>query len=70
MTSPLRNIVRVPQRCMCIYFLPVPIFSASKHCKGVKLKLFGSGYDVTEGLGVDQLDGGVALPKLSIKSRC
>ena len=35
-------------------------------CEGVKLKLFGSGYDATEGLGVDQLAGGVALPKLSI----
>ena len=34
----------------------------------MKLKLFGSGYDATEGLGVHQLAGGVALPKLSIKS--
>ena len=42
----------------------------SAHCKGVKLKLFGSGYDATEGLGVNQLAGGVALPKMSIKSRC
>ena len=39
-------------------------------CKEVKLKLFSSGYDATEGLGVDQPAGGVALPKLSIKSRC
>ena len=39
-------------------------------CKGVKVKLFGSGYDATEGLGVNQLAGGVALPKFSIKSRC
>ena len=39
-------------------------------CNGVKMKLFGSGYGATEGLEVDQLDSGVALPKLSIKSRC
>ena len=39
-------------------------------CKRVKLKLFGSEYDATEGLGVDQLGGGVALPRLSIKIRC
>ena len=35
----------------------------------MELKLFGSGYEATEGLGVDQLAGGVALPKLSIKEQ-
>ena len=40
------------------------------HCKGVKLKLSGSEYNATKGLGVNQLAGGVALAKLSIKSRC